>query len=196
MGIFWNSFWDFSHSLKMKKTGKRKKKEEGLVLKFDAEERKEFLTGFRKRKLQRKAKAREELARQIKAEKARINKEKAEESKKKNELLEEYVKQFVPEETEEVIDSENQTVTIKAVEMNPGLDYEKLKQESDEIDGLKAKEVKKNDMQAKKLKKLESKAQSLRDKKKNKGNRKLGGDGKVEKGGKSGKKGGQKGGKK
>ena len=63
----------------------------------------------------RKAKAREELARQIKAEKARINKEKAEESKKKNDLLEEYVKQFVPEETEEVIDSENQTVTIKAV---------------------------------------------------------------------------------
>ena len=37
----------------MKKTGRRKKKEEGLVLKFDAEERKEFLTGFRKRKLQR-----------------------------------------------------------------------------------------------------------------------------------------------
>ena len=63
----------------------------------------------------RKAKAREELARQIKAEKARINKEKAEESKKKNDLLEEYVKQFIPEETEEVIDSENQTVTIKAV---------------------------------------------------------------------------------
>ena len=50
-------------------------------------------------------------------------------------------------------------------------------------------------MQAKKLKKLESKAQSLRDKKKNKGNRKLGGGGKVEKGGKGGKKGGQKGGK-
>lgn len=37
----------------MKKTGRRKKKEEGLVLKFDPEERKEFLTGFRKRKLQR-----------------------------------------------------------------------------------------------------------------------------------------------
>ena len=48
-------------------------------------------------------------------------------------------------------------------------------------------------MQAKKLKKLESKAQSLRDKKKNKGNRKVGGGGKVEKG-KGGKKGGQKGG--
>ena len=60
----------------MKKTGRRKpKKEEGLVLTFDAEERKEFLTGFRKRKLARKAKAREELARQIKIEKARINKE-------------------------------------------------------------------------------------------------------------------------
>ena len=60
----------------MKKSGRRKpKKEEGLVLTFDPEERKEFLTGFRKRKLARKAKAREELARQIKAEKIRINKE-------------------------------------------------------------------------------------------------------------------------
>ena len=60
----------------MKKTGRRKKavKEEGLVLTFNADERAEFLTGFRKRKLARKAKAREELARQIKIEKARINK--------------------------------------------------------------------------------------------------------------------------
>merc|ERR1719476_507109 len=181
----------------MKKTGRRKKKEEALVLKFDADERKEFLTGFRKRKLARKAKAKEELAHQIRAEKARINKEKAEQSKRKNELLEEYVKQFVPEETEEVIDTENQTVTIKAVEMNPGLDYEKLKEESAELDGLKAQAVKKNDFQAKKLKKLESKAQSLRDKKKNKGNKKLNSGGKNEKGGKGGKgsKGGQKGGK-
>ena len=50
----------------MKKTGRRKKKEDSLVLKFDPDERKEFLTGFRKRKLQRKAKAREELEKQIK----------------------------------------------------------------------------------------------------------------------------------
>merc|ERR1711931_233727 len=91
---FPDSFWDFSHSLKMKKTGRRKKKEEGLVLKFDAEKRKEFLTGFRKRKLERKAKAREELDKQIKAEKARINQEKRDELKQKNELLEKYVEQF------------------------------------------------------------------------------------------------------
>ena len=59
----------------MKKTGRRKApKEEGLVLTFDADERKEFLTGFRKRKLARKAKAREELAREIQKEKKRINK--------------------------------------------------------------------------------------------------------------------------
>merc|ERR1711990_586237 len=95
---------------KMKRTGRRKKKEEALVLKFDPDERKEFLTGFRKRKLQRKAKAREELAKQIKVEKARINKEKQEELKKKNEVLDDYVKQFITEEneTEEIIESENQ----------------------------------------------------------------------------------------
>ena len=40
-------------------------------------------------------------------------------------------------------------------------------------------------MQAKKLKKLESKAQSLRDKKKNKGNRKLGGVVKLKRAGKA-----------
>ena len=100
-------------------------------MKFDPDERKEFLTGFRKRKLQRKAKAREELAKQIKVsyvcaimyyfwfkvEKARINKEKQEELKKKNEVLDDYVKQFITaeNETEEIIESENQTVTIKQV---------------------------------------------------------------------------------
>ena len=41
-------------------------KHNDLVLTFDAEKRKEFLSGFRKRKLERKAKAREELDKQIK----------------------------------------------------------------------------------------------------------------------------------
>ena len=49
-----------------KKTGRRKQAHNDLVLTFDPEKRKEFLTGFRKRKLERKAKAREELDKQIK----------------------------------------------------------------------------------------------------------------------------------
>lgn len=49
-----------------KKTGRRKEVKNDLVLTFDVEARKEFLTGFRKRKLARKTKAREELDKQIK----------------------------------------------------------------------------------------------------------------------------------
>merc|ERR1712242_695784 len=109
-------------------------------------------------------KAREELARQIKIEKARINKDKQEELKKKNELLDEYVKQFVNvnegDDDTEVVESENQTVTIKKMEMNGGdIDFAKLKEQSEEMDGQKAKSVKKNDMQSKKLKKMEAKSQ-------------------------------------
>jgi len=49
-----------------KKTGRRKKEKNDLVLTFDPEKRKEFLTGFRKRKMDRKTKARQELEAQIK----------------------------------------------------------------------------------------------------------------------------------
>ena len=49
-----------------KKTGRRKVIKNNLELKFDPDARKEFLSGFRKRKLERKAKAREELDKQIK----------------------------------------------------------------------------------------------------------------------------------
>ena len=50
----------------------------------------------------------------IQAEKAKLNIEKQQELKRKNEVLEEIVKQFVGDnETEEVVESENQTVTIK-----------------------------------------------------------------------------------
>ena len=47
-------------------TGRKKRPDADLVLKFDPEARKDFLTGFRKRKLQRKQKAREDLAKAIK----------------------------------------------------------------------------------------------------------------------------------
>merc|ERR1712037_403006 len=99
----------------VKKTGRRKKElREGadLVVTFDPAARKEFLTGFRKRKLARKAKAKEELNRQIQTEKQRINREKREEVKQKNELLEKYVDQFTQNEDESEEEHDNGETTV------------------------------------------------------------------------------------
>ncbi|CAG5103088.1 Oidioi.mRNA.OKI2018_I69.chr1.g609.t1.cds [Oikopleura dioica] len=193
----------------VKKTGRRKKElREGadLVLSFDPAARKEFLTGFRKRKLARKAKAREELNRQIQTEKQRINKEKREEIKQKNELLEKYVDQFTQneDESEEEFDNGEQTVVIKKTKVDgDDIDFEDLQaQSAAALDGLKAKQRKKNDFNRKKLKELEAKKHSLVDRQKAKKDPKLrkhvkpgskqkegGKGGKVEKRGGKGKKG-------
>ncbi|XP_013199811.1 nucleolar protein 12 [Amyelois transitella] len=62
-----------------RKTQEKKKK---VALVFDENKRKEFLCGFRKRKLERKKKAQEELQRLLKEEKKRIKQENKEAYKK------------------------------------------------------------------------------------------------------------------
>ncbi|XP_028162617.1 nucleolar protein 12 [Ostrinia nubilalis] len=66
--------------------GKRKNKNQDrkkkISLVFDENKRKEFLCGFRKRKLERKKKAQEELQRMLKEEKRRIKQENKESYKK------------------------------------------------------------------------------------------------------------------
>ncbi|XP_053607837.1 nucleolar protein 12 [Plodia interpunctella] len=62
-----------------RKTQEKKKK---ITLVFDENKRKEFLCGFRKRKLERKKKAQEELQRLLKEEKKRIKQENKEAYKK------------------------------------------------------------------------------------------------------------------
>ncbi|CAG9094673.1 unnamed protein product [Plutella xylostella] len=61
------------------KNQERKKK---ITLVFDEEKRKDYLCGFRKRKLERKKKAQEELQRMLKEEKKRIKQENKESYKK------------------------------------------------------------------------------------------------------------------
>ncbi|CAB3251964.1 unnamed protein product [Arctia plantaginis] len=63
---------------KNKDQGRKKK----INLVFDESKRKEFLCGFRKRKLERKKKAQEELQRMLKEEKKRIKQENKESYKK------------------------------------------------------------------------------------------------------------------
>ncbi|KPI93126.1 PREDICTED: nucleolar protein 12 [Papilio xuthus] len=65
--------------------GKRKTKntdKKKIKLVFDESKRKEFLCGFRKRKLERKKKAKEEMERMLKEEKKRIRQENKESYKK------------------------------------------------------------------------------------------------------------------
>ncbi|VEN44262.1 unnamed protein product [Callosobruchus maculatus] len=62
--------------------GKKTKKRDKIVLVFDEDKRREFLTGFRKRKLERKKKAQEKFERELLEERKRIKKE-AKESYKK-----------------------------------------------------------------------------------------------------------------
>ncbi|CAH1990002.1 unnamed protein product [Acanthoscelides obtectus] len=62
--------------------GKKAKKRDKITVVFDEEKRREFLTGFRKRKLERKKKAQEKFERELLEERKRIKKE-AKESYKK-----------------------------------------------------------------------------------------------------------------
>ncbi|XP_044731635.1 ribosomal RNA-processing protein 17 [Chrysoperla carnea] len=58
-----------------KKPKNNKNRKNKITLVFDEEKRREFLTGFHKRKLQRKKKAQEELQEQLKAERKRLKQE-------------------------------------------------------------------------------------------------------------------------
>ncbi|KAF3421786.1 hypothetical protein E2986_09911 [Frieseomelitta varia] len=61
--------------LNVNRTPSQPKKRKKITLVFDENKRREFLTGFRKRKLQRKQKAKEELQQQLKEERKRIKHE-------------------------------------------------------------------------------------------------------------------------
>ncbi|CAH2106102.1 unnamed protein product [Euphydryas editha] len=65
-----------------KKRNKNNENKKKITLVFDESKRKDFLCGFRKRKLERKKKAQEELQRMLKEEKRRIKQENKESYKK------------------------------------------------------------------------------------------------------------------
>ncbi|KOX77491.1 Nucleolar protein 12 [Melipona quadrifasciata] len=61
--------------LNVNRTPSQPKKRKKITLVFDENKRREFLTGFRKRKLQRKQKAKEDLQQRLKEERKRIKQE-------------------------------------------------------------------------------------------------------------------------
>jgi len=100
-----------SNNTSKKKSNKRKTK---IHLVFNEGKRREFLTGFHKRKLQRKKKAKEELEQDLKNEKKRLKAE-ARESYKK------LVKSYAPiPEVEDLLaeEYEDDDVNVKVVELS------------------------------------------------------------------------------
>ncbi|XP_069825004.1 nucleolar protein 12 [Dendropsophus ebraccatus] len=104
----------------------RKKQKKALAAKrelvFDEEKRKEYLTGFHKRKLQRRKAAVEEIKRKIKEEQKRMREERHKEYmkmlKEREEALEEAdeVERLVTSKTESLIfDHPNHTVTVTTI---------------------------------------------------------------------------------
>ncbi|KAL5258764.1 hypothetical protein ACHWQZ_G009276 [Mnemiopsis leidyi] len=110
-----------------KKRKKTKNRETKVEIKFDEEQRTEYLTGFRKRRNQRKEKAKQDNERLLKEARARIKKKAKEEKKKK---LEEIMKNFDKiskenndglsqfESEKQVFEDEETTVTVAAIELN------------------------------------------------------------------------------
>ncbi|KAG8556599.1 hypothetical protein GDO81_018126 [Engystomops pustulosus] len=89
---------------------------------FDEEKRKEYLTGFHKRKLQRRKAAVEEIKRKIKEEQKKMREERHKEYmkmlKEREEALEEAdeIEQLVTSKTESIIfDHPNHTVTVTTI---------------------------------------------------------------------------------
>nr|CAH7755323.1 unnamed protein product [Callosobruchus chinensis] len=121
--------------------GKKTKKRDKIVLVFDEEKRREFLTGFRKRKLERKKKAQEKFERELLEERKRIKKE-AKESYKKLVTshrpipeLEKYVEQEYEEEdvtvkvfdfTRNANDNDSERVIVKHENASESDDGDKI----------------------------------------------------------------------
>ncbi|XP_066452499.1 nucleolar protein 12 [Eleutherodactylus coqui] len=105
--------------------GRKKQKKAALArreLVFDEEKRREYLTGFHKRKLQRRKAAVEEIKRKIKEEQKKMREERHKEYmkmlKEREEALEEMdeVERLVTSKTESVIfDHPNHTVTVTTI---------------------------------------------------------------------------------
>lgn len=95
-----------------KKRGKKQKK---IYLQFNEEKRKEFLTGFHQRKLERKRKAKEELEKRKKEEKKKLKEE------RKNIMQEMYLSQRTVPEIEHLVEPvtyelPEHTVTVTSVD--------------------------------------------------------------------------------
>nr|CAI5845021.1 unnamed protein product [Callosobruchus analis] len=133
--------------------GKNTKKRDKIVLVFDEDKRREFLTGFRKRKLERKKKAQEKFERELLEERKRIKKE-AKESYKKLVTshrpipeLEKYIQQEYEEEdvTVKVFDFSRNAINNDSVIVN----YEPAS-ESDDGDKVPGMELERKCNDAKK----------------------------------------------
>ncbi|XP_055321178.1 nucleolar protein 12, partial [Sitodiplosis mosellana] len=106
-----SNYNDNTIDLAKPKGGKKKKTE----LVFDPKKRREFLTGFRKRKQERRQKAKEDLDKQVKEERKRIKQE------IRDGFQDQFKKSFEPIELEgklkeEEYDTEN--VTVQIVELS------------------------------------------------------------------------------
>uniref|UniRef100_A0A8C3BIJ0 Nucleolar protein 12 n=1 Tax=Cairina moschata TaxID=8855 RepID=A0A8C3BIJ0_CAIMO len=109
--------------------GRKKKKKKGpggaasrLVVTFDEEKRREYLTGFHKRKVERRKVALEEIKRKLKEEQRKMKEERHKEYLKmlseREEALEEYdeLEHLVTSQTESVnIDHPNHIVTVTTI---------------------------------------------------------------------------------
>ena len=116
---------DFAEQPK-KKRKKSKSRKTKVEVKFDESERTEYLTGFRKRKNQRKEKAKQDNERLLKEARARIKKKAKEERKKK---LEDIIEKFDEirktndddlskfELEKQVFEDEDTTVTVAAIDI-------------------------------------------------------------------------------
>ncbi|GAB0097430.1 hypothetical protein DMENIID0001_130670 [Sergentomyia squamirostris] len=96
--------------------GRKRKK---LIIEFDEKKRREFLTGFRKRKLQRKEKAKEEIEQKLKQERQQLKEE------IRSNITKQFKKSFQPipelEEQENQLDEEEyetEDVTVKITELS------------------------------------------------------------------------------
>ena len=106
---------------------KKKNRETKTALKFDDANRIEYLTGFRKRRNERKEKAKQDNERLLREARQRLKRKAREEKKKKleeimhnfkekNENNDDELTQF--ESNAEVFEDENTTVTVAAIDMN------------------------------------------------------------------------------
>ena len=109
-----------------KKRKMKKNRETKVELKFDDKDRTEYLTGFRRRKNQRKEKAKQDNERLLKEARDRIKRKAREEKKKKLEEIMESFDKISKENKDglteyemepQVFEDESTTVTVAAIEL-------------------------------------------------------------------------------
>ena len=108
------------------KKRKKKNRETKLHLTFDESKRVDFLTGFRKRKNERKEKAKKDNERILKEARAKVKQKARDEKKKKLESIMEQFERLKQsgeddltkfESEKQVFEDENTTVTVAAIDI-------------------------------------------------------------------------------